>query len=62
MNERKNKFLKIGRNKGFTSSTDDLTNLTVKKNNIFEILKSKKVNIILGLVTLIFLSVFFFKY
>ena len=62
MNERKNKFLKIGRNKGFTSSSDDLTNLTVKKNNIFEILKSKKATITLGLVALILLSVVFFIY
>jgi acetyl-CoA carboxylase carboxyl transferase subunit alpha len=62
MNERKNKFLKIGRNKGFTSSSDDLTNLTVKKNNIFEILKYKKATFTLGLVALILLSVVFFIY
>ena len=60
--QRKNKFLKIGRNKGFTSSSDDSTNLTVKKNNIFEILKSKKATITLGLVALILLSVVFFIY
>ena len=62
MNERKNKFLKIGRNKGFTSSSENLTNLTVKQDNIFEILKSKKVTITLGLVSLILLSVIFFMY
>ena len=33
MNERKNKFLKIGRNDGFVTSTEDLSTLTVKKNN-----------------------------
>ena len=43
MNERKNKFLKIGRNDGFMTSTEDLSTLTVKKNNFDKILKSKKV-------------------
>ena len=42
MNERKNKFLKIGRNKGFVSSFEDLSTLTVKYNNFDKILKSKK--------------------
>jgi acetyl-CoA carboxylase carboxyl transferase subunit alpha len=31
MNERKNKFLKIGRNKGFISNSEDLSTLTIKK-------------------------------
>ena len=43
MNERKNKFLKIGRNDGFMTSTDDLSTLTIKKNNFDKILNSKKV-------------------
>ena len=43
INERKNKFLKIGRNDGFMSSTEDLSTLSIKKNNFDEILKSKKV-------------------
>mgnify|MGYP001161250566 CR=1 FL=1 len=38
-----NKFLKIGRNDGFMTSTEDLSTLTVKKNNFDKILKSKKV-------------------
>ena len=59
MNERKNKFLKIGRNKGFITSSENLTNLTVKKDNIIEILKSKKITISLGLVALILLLVLF---
>ena len=41
MNERKNKFLKIGRNKGFISNTEDLSTLTIKHNNLDKILKSK---------------------
>ena len=43
MSERKNKFLKIGRNDGFITSTDDLSTLTIKKNNLNQILKSKKI-------------------
>jgi acetyl-CoA carboxylase carboxyl transferase subunit alpha len=31
MNERKNKFLKIGRNQGFISNSEDLSTLTIKK-------------------------------
>ena len=40
----KMKFLKIGRNKGFISSPQNLSTLTIKNNNIDKILKSKKVN------------------
>ena len=36
-NERKNKFLKIGRNDGFISTTEDFSSLTIKKNK-FEII------------------------
>ena len=43
MNERKNKFLKIGRNQGFISNSEDLSTLTIKNNNFDKILKSKKV-------------------
>ena len=60
MNERKNKFLKIGRNDGFMTSTEDLSTLTFKKNNFDKILKSKKVlsAIVSGLI-LISLILFF---
>ena len=43
MTERKNKFLKIGRNDGFMTSTEDLSTLTIKKNNLDQIFKSKKI-------------------
>ena len=43
MTERKNKFLQIGRNDGFMTSSEDLSTLTVKKNNFNKILKSRKV-------------------
>jgi len=61
MNERKNKFLQIGRNKGFMNSSEDLSTLTIKKSNFDQILKSKKVLLaIIGgliLVSLIFLLI-----
>ena len=61
MNDRKNKFLKIGRNDGFMTSTEDLSTLTIKKNNFDKILKSKKKLLaIVGL--LIFISLIFFFY
>ena len=56
MNERKNKFLKIGRNKGFISNSEDISTLTIKEKNVVEILKSKKIIIgsaVLGLILLI---------
>ena len=60
MNDRKNKFLKIGRNKGFTSSSDDLSTLSLKSNNIDKILKSKNVLIlssILGFISLLLIFI-----
>ena len=56
MNERKNKYLKIGRNQGFVSNSEDLSTLTIKNNNFDKILKSKKIligSIIVGLTLLI---------
>ncbi len=61
MNERKNKFLKIGRNDGFMSNVDDLSNLTIKKNNIDNIFKSKKLLFGIG-VGLLFLASLFFLF
>tara|TARA_Y100001970_G_scaffold274097_1_gene373312 strand:- start:5023 stop:6120 length:1098 start_codon:yes stop_codon:yes gene_type:complete len=50
-NERKNKFLRIGRNKGFMNNLDDLSSLKAPKSNLSQILKSKKFLIsIFGLV------------
>ncbi len=60
-NERKNKFLKIGRNDGFISTTEDFSSLTIKKNKFENILKSKKIQISIGigfiLLSLIFLII-----
>ena len=57
INERKNKFLKIGRNKGFISNSEDLNTLSVKSNNLKEILKSKKtlIGFTAVVITLLFL-------
>ena len=57
INERKNKFLKIGRDKGFIDNTDELTNLEYKKTSIENIFKSKKNLIILSA---ILAAIFFF--
>ena len=60
-NERKNKFLKIGRSKGFMENVQDLSSLDKSKENFTQIFKSKKYIIpILGifLFSLILLFVF----
>ena len=56
MNERKNKFLKIGRNKGFITNSEDLSSLTIKSNYIDKIFKSKKLLITVIVVGLVLLS------
>ena len=60
VNDRKNKFLKIGRNDGFISTTEDLSSLTVKKNNFENILKSKKVQIGIGIGIILLGLIFLF--
>ena len=59
MNERKNKFLKIGRNDGFMNNVEDLSNLTIKKNNFDNIFKSKKLLFGIGAGLLLLASLFF---
>ena len=59
INERKNKFLKIGRSKGFTNNYDELNTLTIKKNNIDKIIKSNKVLISAVFLGLILFILFF---
>ena len=61
MSERKNKFLKIGRNDGFMKNLEDLSNLTVKKNNFDNIFKSKKLLFGIG-VGLLFLASLLFLF
>ena len=57
INERKNKFLKIGRNKGFITGHQDLSKLTIMNNNFDQILKSKKILIGLAIGSLTLLIV-----
>ena len=58
-NNRKNKFLKIGRNKGFVTNTADLSSLKAQRNEIFEIFQKKKL-LIPSLVILILVMVLIF--
>ena len=60
-NERKNKFLRIGRNKGFINNLEDLSSLKPAENKLTQIWKSKKkyiISIILGITVLAFLISF----
>jgi len=52
-NNRKNKFLRIGRTKGFMNNQEDLSSLSVKPNNIEEIFKSKKIIFTVIILTII---------
>ena len=63
LNHRKNKFLTIGRSKGFVSKLDDLNELSLKKNkiNIFiENLLKSKINLGISFVVLVLLSYLIF--
>ena len=42
LNQRKNKFLKIGRGKGFTNNPESLSALEDTKNSMFQFFKNKK--------------------
>jgi len=55
--QRKNKFLQIGREGGFSSRSDTVSGLSLKKNNIDilleKILSNKKTLIIVSLITIV---------
>tara|TARA_Y100000817_G_scaffold193371_1_gene151178 strand:+ start:218 stop:1312 length:1095 start_codon:yes stop_codon:yes gene_type:complete len=59
-NERKNKFLRIGRNKGFIDNLDELSSLKTKNYNFENIYKLKKILIPSFFVLLLLISAFFF--
>jgi len=59
-NDRKNKFLKIGRNKGFISNLEGLSSLKPDKINFNQILKYKKILLIGTGIILIAISYLFF--
>ena len=55
-NERKNKFLKIGRSKGFMTNPEDLSSLKIQNTKFSEILKSKKIIIPICILTVLIIS------
>ena len=57
--QRKNKFLKIGRNKGFISNLEELSTINSKEKNFIQIIKSKKFLLILSGIAIISLLSFF---
>jgi len=60
-NNRKNKFLRIGRSKGFINNLDDLSSLKSKGNNFDQIFKSKKIFVIgIGLSAIILAILMYF--
>ena len=62
-NHRKNKFLTIGRNKGFVSQLDDLSALSVKKNKISILIESflkSKVNLVVSFFIIVLMSYLIF--
>ena len=63
LNHRKNKFLAIGRSKGFISQLDDLNALSTKKNKIntfIESLFKSKVNLGISFIVIMLLGYLIF--
>ena len=59
--ERKNKFLKIGRNRGFISNVDELSSLKFKTNKFNQFIKLKKNTLfVIVILSILLSSVFFF--
>jgi len=59
-NNRKNKFLKIGRNKGFITNLDELSSLKKTESNFYSLFKFKKLIILSSLVIIVLVSLFVF--
>ena len=57
INDRKNKFLKIGRSKGFVTNPESLSAVQTTGHNLQEIIKSKKTIIITTLVSVVLLGI-----
>ena len=61
LNDRKNKFLRIGRSKGFMNNLEDLSNLKINENKLEKIYKSKKfIFSSVGLILLLSILLFYF--
>ncbi|MDC3089912.1 acetyl-CoA carboxylase carboxyltransferase subunit alpha [Candidatus Pelagibacter sp.] len=56
-NDRKNKYLKIGRNKGFIDNLNELSSLRVEENKIFQNLKDKKILFVVALTLIALISI-----
>ncbi len=59
INDRKEKFLKIGRDRGFISEKNNLSNLNPKSSDINKIIKSKKI-LILAIILLSIITILYF--
>ena len=59
-NDRKNKFLKIGRSKGFITNLDELSSLKKSDNKVYSLFKSKNLIIISSIVLVLIISLFLF--
>ena len=60
-NDRKNKFLRIGRSKGFITNLNELSSLKTSQDDLRQILKSKKIPIsiiILSMIAIVGLIIF----
>ena len=55
--DRKNKFLRIGRNKGFIDNIDEISSLRPQPENLIKVLQNKKVLITTGILLLVTISV-----
>ena len=60
VNQRKDKFLKIGRNKGFMSKTEELSSLRFKSVNLKKIFKLKKFKFLMIIFLFTIISSLFF--
>ena len=56
-NDRKNKYLKIGRNKGFIDNRNELSSLKEKENKIFQNFKNKKFLLVVAVTLIALISI-----
>ncbi len=59
-NNRKNKFLKIGRSKGFITNQDELSSLKKSDSKVYSLLKSKKLFVISSMIFIFLISLYYF--
>ena len=60
LTKEKNKFLRIGRNRGFISNLDDLSSIKFKSNKFDQLLKFKKNTLFVIIILFIFIISLFF--